>query len=246
MTSTLIRAYFSPTTTTGQKYIYSGSADGSVYIYDAVTAKLKTRLSGHNAVVRDVSWHPTLPLLACASWDSTASLWSWNHEAHAQAKATHDAARDEYLKRRAQRSSPGDGSDAGEAESGEEEKTDPAAEPLVSALDPSGDVRDAEDRRRSFQGVEFSSRTENGDVASVGSGTMDLLSDYDTASDREVSDEEDDTPTAIRVQILRQLLMQGMYQADEEDSSEDETYVAVQQGDGDGDDDDDDDDESDS
>jgi hypothetical protein len=30
---TLIRAYFSPLATTGQRYIYSGSADGSVYIW---------------------------------------------------------------------------------------------------------------------------------------------------------------------------------------------------------------------
>jgi len=32
---TLIRAYFSPAATTGQRYIYSGSADGSVYIWGA-------------------------------------------------------------------------------------------------------------------------------------------------------------------------------------------------------------------
>ena len=33
MLQTLIRAYFSPLATTGQRYIYSGSADGSVYIW---------------------------------------------------------------------------------------------------------------------------------------------------------------------------------------------------------------------
>lgn len=30
---TLIRAYFSPAPTTGQRYIYSGSADGAVYVW---------------------------------------------------------------------------------------------------------------------------------------------------------------------------------------------------------------------
>ncbi|KAG7991431.1 hypothetical protein I3843_02G075300 [Carya illinoinensis] len=33
---TLIRCYFSPTYSTGQKYIYTGSSDSSVYIYDLV------------------------------------------------------------------------------------------------------------------------------------------------------------------------------------------------------------------
>jgi hypothetical protein len=32
---TLIRAYFSPAHTTGQRYVYTGSADGSVRIYGA-------------------------------------------------------------------------------------------------------------------------------------------------------------------------------------------------------------------
>ena len=34
---TLIRCNFSPAATTGHKYIYSGSHDGGVYIYDALT-----------------------------------------------------------------------------------------------------------------------------------------------------------------------------------------------------------------
>lgn len=31
--STLIRAYWSPAATTGQRFVYTGSADGSVWIY---------------------------------------------------------------------------------------------------------------------------------------------------------------------------------------------------------------------
>ena len=31
--STLIRAYWSPAATTGQRYIYSGSADGGIWVY---------------------------------------------------------------------------------------------------------------------------------------------------------------------------------------------------------------------
>ena len=35
--STLIRCQFSPVVTTGQRYIYTGSSDGTVHIYDLVT-----------------------------------------------------------------------------------------------------------------------------------------------------------------------------------------------------------------
>ncbi len=35
---TLIRAYFSPAHSTGQRYVYTGSADGSVRIYGAFLA----------------------------------------------------------------------------------------------------------------------------------------------------------------------------------------------------------------
>ncbi len=57
---TLIRCYFSPAETTGQQYIYTGSADGCVYVYDSLTGVRVAKLGGHsNAPVRDVSWHPT-------------------------------------------------------------------------------------------------------------------------------------------------------------------------------------------
>ena len=59
---TLIRAYFSPMTTTGQKYIYTGSYDGIGYgtnemiilksnwffiVYDVLTGKVVSELKGH-------------------------------------------------------------------------------------------------------------------------------------------------------------------------------------------------------
>jgi WD40 repeat protein len=64
---TLVRAYFSPVESTGQRYIYTGSTDGTVYIYDVVTGETVRKLSGHAATVRDVSWHPTLPVIATSS-----------------------------------------------------------------------------------------------------------------------------------------------------------------------------------
>ncbi len=36
---TLIRAYFSPQHTTGQRYVYTGSVEGGVHVYDTVTGQ---------------------------------------------------------------------------------------------------------------------------------------------------------------------------------------------------------------
>ena len=88
---TLIRCHFSPPTSTDSRYVYSGSADGSVYIYnlDATLAgKIDVQKATHNSrdrypnlyddhgygdsrgsnrwqtCVRDASWHPNVPVLA--------------------------------------------------------------------------------------------------------------------------------------------------------------------------------------
>ena len=63
---TLIRARFSPPST-GQRYIYSGSGDGSVYIYNVLDGSIVDVLPGHRGLVRDVSWHPEKPELASSS-----------------------------------------------------------------------------------------------------------------------------------------------------------------------------------
>jgi len=55
---TLIRCHFSPSFSTGQRYIYTGCAAGRIVIYDVLTGKVETVLLGHTACVRDVSWHP--------------------------------------------------------------------------------------------------------------------------------------------------------------------------------------------
>lgn len=75
---TLVRAYFSPESTTGSSYIYTGSADGGVYIYEVLTGALVQVLAGHSDVVRDVSWHPHFPCITGASWDGEISVWGWD------------------------------------------------------------------------------------------------------------------------------------------------------------------------
>lgn len=60
---------------TGQRYIYSGSSDKSVYIYDMVTGKTIERLSWHGSIIRDCTWHPYHPTLVTSSWDGYLARW---------------------------------------------------------------------------------------------------------------------------------------------------------------------------
>ncbi len=86
---TLIRCHFSPPTSSDERYVYSGSEDGSVYIYnmDATLAgKVDVRAATHSSrprddifdmssstgkrggdwktCVRDASWQPNAPVIA--------------------------------------------------------------------------------------------------------------------------------------------------------------------------------------
>ncbi|PGH04835.1 WD repeat-containing protein 23 [Blastomyces parvus] len=95
---TLIRCHFSPDTSTNSKYVYSGSSDGRVIIYnlDATVAGIidvgeesfNSRQRDSNmfrssrgmgmrgrgepewaTCVRDASWHPNAPVIAATSWN---------------------------------------------------------------------------------------------------------------------------------------------------------------------------------
>lgn len=84
---TLIRCHFSPPGSTDSRYVYTGSRDGSVYIYnldatlagkvDVGRATRAGRVGGRtrgfmqygrhisgSACVRDASWHPSVPVMA--------------------------------------------------------------------------------------------------------------------------------------------------------------------------------------
>lgn len=74
---TLVRCHFSPEFTTGQRYIYTGCAAGRVVIYDVLTGKVHSVLSGHTACVRDASWHPHRLELVSTSWDGTLGRWTY-------------------------------------------------------------------------------------------------------------------------------------------------------------------------
>ncbi|KAL8953985.1 MAG: hypothetical protein Q9222_000195 [Ikaeria aurantiellina] len=94
---TLIRCHFSPPGSTDSRYVYSGSEDGSVYIYN-MDATLAGKIDVNKATfhsrpqdpnlythqyemrgsrnpdqwktcVRDASWHPNAPVVAATSWN---------------------------------------------------------------------------------------------------------------------------------------------------------------------------------
>ncbi|GJZ93905.1 LEC14B protein, partial [Tanacetum coccineum] len=60
---------------TGQKYIYTGSHDSCVYVYDLVTGAQAARLVHHKSTVRDCSWHPHYPMLVSSSFDGDIAKW---------------------------------------------------------------------------------------------------------------------------------------------------------------------------
>ncbi|KAF7718758.1 Uncharacterized protein PECH_004256 [Penicillium ucsense] len=91
---TLIRCHFSPPGSTNSRYIYTGSSDGQVYVYnmdatlagtiDVRSATMNSRPRGPETLanvwdmggdstwrtcVRDASWHPNVPMIAATSWN---------------------------------------------------------------------------------------------------------------------------------------------------------------------------------
>ncbi|KAJ5768284.1 hypothetical protein N7533_000867 [Penicillium manginii] len=108
---TLIRCHFSPPDSTNSRYVYSGSEDGKVYVYnmdatlagtiDVGSATVNSRprepdvfasydMGGEmiwRTCVRDASWHPNAPVLAATSWNGwglssgTCTVHSWNNGA---------------------------------------------------------------------------------------------------------------------------------------------------------------------
>lgn len=96
---TLIRCHFSPPGSSDSRYVYSGSEDGKVYVWnlDATLAGTvdvqkathfsrprSRRFQGHmymsradgnqwKTCVRDASWHPNAPVLAATSWNGWGS-----------------------------------------------------------------------------------------------------------------------------------------------------------------------------
>ncbi|XP_022758109.1 LEC14B protein-like isoform X2 [Durio zibethinus] len=93
---TLIRCYFSPEYSTGQKYIYTGSHDSRVYIYDVATGAQVAVLKHHTSPVRDCSWHPHYPMLVSSSWDGDVVKWEFPDNGQAPASVSKKRIRRRY------------------------------------------------------------------------------------------------------------------------------------------------------
>merc|ERR1719471_2641751 len=75
---TLIRCHFSPGSTTGHRYIYTGCATGRAVVYDLISGNIVSSLSGHQGCVRDVSWSEDSLDLVTTSWDGAVVKWSYS------------------------------------------------------------------------------------------------------------------------------------------------------------------------
>lgn len=81
---TLIRCRFSPTHSTGQRFIYSGCSTGKVVVYDLLSGHIVKKLTNHKACVRDVSWHPFEEKIVSSSWDGNLRLWQYRQAEYFQ------------------------------------------------------------------------------------------------------------------------------------------------------------------
>lgn len=84
---TLIRCHFSPMYGTGQRYIYTGSYDGRVYIYDTISGQNVACLEPPNndigivnaPIIRDCAWHPFSQNLVSTSFFGEIHKWEHMH-----------------------------------------------------------------------------------------------------------------------------------------------------------------------
>ncbi|TEA11979.1 LEC14B protein [Colletotrichum sidae] len=124
---TLIRCHFSPPSSTNSRFVYSGSQDGKVYVWNldatlagTIDVKKATKNSrplerryriyhgddfpGWNTCVRDVSWHPNAPLLVASAWNGfnmahgTCTLHSFNEADEDEAEPAMGRGVDERLR----------------------------------------------------------------------------------------------------------------------------------------------------
>jgi len=83
VSGTLIRCHFSPSHGTGQRYVYTGSYDGKVHIFDTVSGEhiacleLPKNENGNGSVVRDCAWHPFSQSLISTSFNGEIHRWEY-------------------------------------------------------------------------------------------------------------------------------------------------------------------------
>lgn len=83
--STLIRCHFSPLHGTNQRFIYTGSYDGKIYLYDINTGENVACLEATNEedfdpqtrIVRDCTWHPYSQNIISGNFQQDLHRWEY-------------------------------------------------------------------------------------------------------------------------------------------------------------------------
>jgi len=77
--STLIRCHFSPVHTTGQRYVYTGSGNGMMCIYDTISGQMVACLDTlKDEVMRDCAWHPFSQNVITTNFNGEIHRWEHN------------------------------------------------------------------------------------------------------------------------------------------------------------------------
>lgn len=77
--ATLIRCHFSPQSVNNKKYLYTGSYDGKIYIYDILTGNNVGILDNlEQLVIRDCIWHPYDTAIYSGNFEGTLDQWYFN------------------------------------------------------------------------------------------------------------------------------------------------------------------------
>jgi WD repeat-containing protein 23 len=87
---TLIRCFFSPMFSTGARYVYSGSADGTVRIWDtlvssqgdnnATNTSAGVGILKGDGLIRDLSWHPFDMYFVAGVWGEGGGGYSFRNQ----------------------------------------------------------------------------------------------------------------------------------------------------------------------
>ena len=83
--SSLVRCHFSPVHGTNQRYIYTGSYDGKVYIYDTTNGENVACLEAScedgrdvkNQLIRDCTWHPFSQQIISTNFHGDINRWEY-------------------------------------------------------------------------------------------------------------------------------------------------------------------------
>jgi WD repeat-containing protein 23 len=141
---TLIRCRFSPAWSTGQRYIYTGSHGGTVFVYDTLTGECVNRLIGHHRTVRDVHWHPFQPLIITSSWDGSVGMWKY-HSVSAAGGPRQSSGRERAAAESPRMAAQSSTDEAGESELSDTDDEEEVARGAEGGAQEDGDEYEGED-----------------------------------------------------------------------------------------------------